>query len=374
VVAPAVVVSLFDAVVLVVVVVLRHSAELLVVLGDAVALIVVRDDGVALVIVLGGDAVVGLTVIGCHSFVLVSFLDDLAVVFVVVLGGDVVVLGRGVSQAQKWRLCPLFVRDRAGLVYFEPRYDSVPPVWLRLEGQDRTRPGLVRASRAAVSSHAALGQPVQAPHYAMHRLVLRVRKDVPVVRHRWSHQQDTGSERHALPMRCRRQNLAQGFRASVVRRGLCLWSHPRRPDGGLLHRCYGTLQEEAERLHWLAGAAREQVGSTAKSGLNHPASLTRMEEMAVKAATLDPSNRAHFEESSRLLQDPAVSVVDTASGACGVLAAPPQLNGAPAAAAFGAFVGASSCRAWRPPCEQRVPRRPLTSPLPQKMAGGLRRR
>ena len=180
-VAPAVVVALFDAVVLVVVVVLRHSAELLVVLGDAVALIVVRDDGVALVIVLGGDAVVGLTVIGCHAFVFVGFLDGLAVVLVVVLGGDVVVLGRGLSQAQQWRLCPLFVRDRAGLVYFEPCYDSVPPVWLRLEGQDRTRPGLVRALRAAVSSHAALGQPDRAPHYAMHRLVLRVRKYVPVV-------------------------------------------------------------------------------------------------------------------------------------------------------------------------------------------------
>ena len=138
------------------------------------------------------------------------------------------------------------------------------------------------------------------------------------------------------------KNLAQGFRASVVRRGLCLWSHPRPPDGGLPHRCYGTLQEEAGRLHWLAGAASELVGNTAKSGPNPPASLTRMEEISVKAATLDPSNRAHFEESSRLLQDPAVSAVDAASGACGVLAAPPQLNGAPAATAFGAFFGASS--------------------------------
>jgi len=100
VVAPAVVVAVFDAVVLVVVVVLRESAELLVVLGDAVALVVVRDDGVALVIVLGGDAVVRLTVIGCHAFVFVGFLDGLAVVLVVVLGGDAVVLGRGVSQAQ----------------------------------------------------------------------------------------------------------------------------------------------------------------------------------------------------------------------------------------------------------------------------------
>jgi len=45
VVAPAVVVALFDAVVLVVVVTLRESADLLVVLGDAVALVVVRDDG-----------------------------------------------------------------------------------------------------------------------------------------------------------------------------------------------------------------------------------------------------------------------------------------------------------------------------------------
>jgi len=52
------------------------------------------------VIVLGGDAVVRLTVIGCHAFVFVGFLDGLAVVLVVMLGGDAVVLGRGVSQAQ----------------------------------------------------------------------------------------------------------------------------------------------------------------------------------------------------------------------------------------------------------------------------------
>jgi len=92
----------------------------------------------------------------------------------------------------------------------------------------------------------------------------------------------------------------------------------------------------------LAGAARELVGNTAKSGLDPSASLTRMEEMGVKAATLDPSNRAHFQESTRLLQDPAVSAVDAALGACGVLAAPPQPNGASAAAAAGAFVCASS--------------------------------
>jgi len=92
----------------------------------------------------------------------------------------------------------------------------------------------------------------------------------------------------------------------------------------------------------LAGAARELVGKAAESGMDPSASLTRMEKMGVKAATLDPSNRAHFQESSRLLQDPAVSAVDAALGACGVLAAPLQPNGAPAAAAAGAFVGASS--------------------------------
>ena len=97
VVAPAVVVALFDAVVLVVV--LCDSAELLVVLSDAVAFVVVRDDGVALVIELGGDAVVRLTVIDCHVVVLVGFLDNLAVVLVVVLGSDAVDHGRGVSQA-----------------------------------------------------------------------------------------------------------------------------------------------------------------------------------------------------------------------------------------------------------------------------------
>jgi len=40
--------------------------------------------------------------------------------------------------------------------------------------------------------------------------------------------------------------------------------------------------------------------------------------MGMKAATLDPSNRAHFDESSRLLEDPNVSAVDAALGACGV--------------------------------------------------------
>jgi len=43
-----------------------------------------------------------------------------------------------------------------------------------------------------------------------------------------------------------------------------------------------------------ADAARELVGNTAKSGLDPAASLIRMEEMGVKAATLDPSIRAHF--------------------------------------------------------------------------------
>jgi len=36
------------------------------------------------------------------------------------------------------------------------------------------------------------------------------------------------------------------------------------------------------------------------------------------AATLTPENRKHWEEATRLLQDPRVSAVDAALGACGV--------------------------------------------------------
>jgi len=38
----------------------------------------------------------------------------------------------------------------------------------------------------------------------------------------------------------------------------------------------------------------------------------------MKAATLDPSSRAHFDESSRLLEDPNGCTVDAALWACGV--------------------------------------------------------
>jgi len=69
----------------------------------------------------------------------------------------------------------------------------------------------------------------------------------------------------------------------------------------------------------LAGAT---VRNTSRSGIDPSAALTRMGEIGMKAATLDPSNRTHFEESSRLLQNPDVSAVDAALGTCGVLDGP----------------------------------------------------
>jgi len=44
----------------------------------------------------------------------------------------------------------------------------------------------------------------------------------------------------------------------------------------------------------------------------------------MRAATLDPSNQAHFEDSSRLLQNPDVSADDAALGACSMLVGKPK--------------------------------------------------
>jgi len=84
-----------------------------------------------------------------------------------------------------------------------------------------------------------------------------------------------------------------------------------------------NYQKKLDDSTRLAGATKELVGNTSRSGLNPSAILARMGEMGMKAATLDPSNRAHFEESSRLLQKPDVSAVDAALGACGVLVGRP---------------------------------------------------
>jgi len=84
-----------------------------------------------------------------------------------------------------------------------------------------------------------------------------------------------------------------------------------------------NYQKKLDDSTRLAGATKELVGNTSRSGLNPSAILARMGEMGMKAATLDPSNRAHFEESSRLLQNPDVSAVDAALGACGVLVGRP---------------------------------------------------
>ena len=62
-----------------------------------------------------------------------------------------------------------------------------------------------------------------------------------------------------------------------------------------------NYQKKLDGSTRLAGATKELVGNTSRSGLNPSATLARMGEMGIKAATLDPSNRAHFEESSRLL-------------------------------------------------------------------------
>jgi len=66
----------------------------------------------------------------------------------------------------------------------------------------------------------------------------------------------------------------------------------------------------------LTDAVEELVGYASQSAMNPAASLARIEEMVMKAATLDPSNLVHSDESSRLLKNPNVSVVVTALGAC----------------------------------------------------------
>ena len=105
---------------------------------------------------------------------------------------------------------------------------------------------------------------------------------------------------------------------------------------------YKKKLDESARL---AGAAEELVGNASQSGMNPAASLARMEEMGMKAATLDPSNRAHFDESSRLLEDPNVSAVDAALGACGVFVGstrPSAVGPVAATGPTGPVVGAPS--------------------------------
>jgi len=64
--------------------------------------------------------------------------------------------------------------------------------------------------------------------------------------------------------------------------------------GGFRFAAKAHYERKLDDCNLSADAARELVGNTAKSGLDPAASLIRMEEMGVKAATLDPSIRAHF--------------------------------------------------------------------------------
>jgi len=80
-----------------------------------------------------------------------------------------------------------------------------------------------------------------------------------------------------------------------------------------------NYQKKLDDSTRFAGATQELVRNASRSGLDPSATLARMGEMGMKAATSDPPNRTHFEDSSRLLQKPDVSAVDTAFGACGVL-------------------------------------------------------
>jgi len=105
---------------------------------------------------------------------------------------------------------------------------------------------------------------------------------------------------------------------------------------------YSKKLNESARL---AGAAEELVGNASQSGMNPMASLARMEEMGMKAATLDPSNRESFHESSRLLEDPKVSAVDAAFGACGVYVGSTQRSAvAPVAAGTAPVLGTPSAQ------------------------------
>ena len=104
---------------------------------------------------------------------------------------------------------------------------------------------------------------------------------------------------------------------------------------------YKKKLDESTRL---TGAAEELVGNAAQSGMDPAASVARMEEMGMKAATLDPSNRTHFNESSRLLEDPKVSAVDAALGACGVYVGSPRSSVVGAASSTGPLVGVPSAQ------------------------------
>jgi len=77
-------------------------------------------------------------------------------------------------------------------------------------------------------------------------------------------------------------------------------------------------QKNAADKARLAGVADELVGNTADTGLDAAEASDLMDAQGMAAATLTPENRRHWEEATRLLQDPRVSAVDAALGACGV--------------------------------------------------------
>ena len=68
----------------------------------------------------------------------------------------------------------------------------------------------------------------------------------------------------------------------------------------------------------LAGVADELVGNTADTGLDATEAFNLMDAQGMGGATMTTDNREHWEKSTRLLQDPSVSAVDAALGACAV--------------------------------------------------------
>jgi len=68
----------------------------------------------------------------------------------------------------------------------------------------------------------------------------------------------------------------------------------------------------------LAGVADELVDNTADTGLDATEAFNLMDAQGMGGATMTTDNREHWLKSTRLLQDPFVSAVDAALGACAV--------------------------------------------------------
>eukprot|EP00168_Porphyra_purpurea_P012841 TRINITY_DN3441_c0_g1_i1.p1 TRINITY_DN3441_c0_g1~~TRINITY_DN3441_c0_g1_i1.p1 ORF type:complete len:439 (+),score=37.21 TRINITY_DN3441_c0_g1_i1:1508-2824(+) len=105
---------------------------------------------------------------------------------------------------------------------------------------------------------------------------------------------------------------------------------------GFVKAALANNQKKLENSMRLAEVTEELVRNTSRSDLDPSASLARVGDMGIKAATVDPSNRAHFEESSRLLKDLSVYAVDASFDAGGVLVGPPAGQDRAASAVDGA--------------------------------------